>query len=258
MANGSESRPYWSDEVIIFIITTIRNTPYMWDKTHKDYSIRYLKHNFWKNLKWTLEKRFKFRVYTNELARKWLNLASYYRLQQKAIFDANARGAHPEEIKRLEGWKFLKQLKFLPVLQDKNVADSENPFDESAHSDSDENSAALADDQKPAPHDTNSDNPLQLSSEPPRIKARKLDIEEFNIPMEDNDAEIEDTTPITVEPMIDEIHSTPSFHYGMAVAQDVFELDGNLKIDAKMEIMKVIVKYQKQQLHRTVMGLAGS
>ncbi|KAH8359294.1 hypothetical protein KR093_005707, partial [Drosophila rubida] len=178
--------------------------------------------------------------------------------QQKAILDANARGAHPEEVKRLEGWKFLKQLKFLPVVQDKNVLDSENPYDESAHSDSDENSAAPADEQKPADHDKSSDNPLQLSSDLPKIKARKLEIEEFNIPMEDNDAEIEDTTPMTVEPMIDDIQSTPSFHYGMAVAQDVFELEGNLKIDAKMEIMKVIVKYQKQQLHRTVMGLAGS
>ncbi|KAH8311896.1 hypothetical protein KR044_008521, partial [Drosophila immigrans] len=178
--------------------------------------------------------------------------------QQKAILDANARGAHPEEIKRLEGWKFLKQLKFLPCIVDKNVTDSENPYDESAHSDSDENSAAATDDQKPPTHDTNLGNPLQQSADTPKIKARKLEIEEFNIPMEDNDAEIEDTTPMTVEPMIDEIQSTPSFHYGMAVAQDVFELDGNLKIDAKMEIMKVIVKYQKQQLHRTVMGLAGS
>lgn len=128
MSNNTDSRPYWSDEVIVFVITTIRNTPYMWDKTHKDYSIRYLKHNFWKNLRWTLEKRFKFRVYTNELARKWLNLSSYYRLQQKAIFDANARGAQPEEIKRLEGWKFLQQLKFLPIVTyDKNTVDvSEN------------------------------------------------------------------------------------------------------------------------------------
>lgn len=63
---------------------------------------------------------------------------------------------------------------------------------------------------------------------------------------------------MTVEPIMDDIHSTPSFHYGMAIAQDVFELDDNLKIDAKMEIMKVIVKYQKQQLHRTVMSLGGS
>lgn len=120
----NDSRPYWSDEVIVFLITTIRNTPYMWDKTHKDYSIRYLKHNFWKNLRWTLEKRFKLRVYTNELARKWLNLSSYYRMQQKAIYDAKARGAQPEEIKRLEGWKFLHQLKFLPIATyDKNTVD---------------------------------------------------------------------------------------------------------------------------------------
>lgn len=77
--------------------------------------------------------------------------------------------------------------------------------------------------------------------------------------MEDNDEEeIEDTTPINVEPVMDDTHCTPSFHFGMAVAQDVYELDDSLKIDAKMEIMKVIVKYQKQQLHRTVMSLGGS
>lgn len=57
---------------------------------------------------------------------------------------------------------------------------------------------------------------------------------------------------------MDDSHCTPSFHFGMAVAQDVYELDDSLKIDAKMEIMKVIVKYQKQQLHRTVMSLGGS
>lgn len=257
MSSCTDSRPYWSDEVINFVITTIRNTPYMWDKTHKDYSIRYLKHNFWKNLKWTLEKRFKFRAYTNELARKWLNLASYYRLQQKAIFDANARGAQPEEIKRLEGWKFLKQLKFLPfVVYDKNIADNENLYDSVHSDDSDGNSTAPVDEQKPTSVENNSGNPLP--SDRAKIRPRKLEIEEFNVPMEDNDAEIEDTTPMTVEPMIDEIQSTPSFHYGMAVAQDVFELDGTLKIDAKMEIMQVIVKYQKQQLHRTVMSLAGS
>lgn len=76
--------------------------------------------------------------------------------------------------------------------------------------------------------------------------------------MEDNDAEVEETTPIAIEPVIDDVQSTPSFHYGMAVAQDVFELDENLKIDAKMEIMQVIAKYQKKQLHRTVMSLASS
>lgn len=87
----------------------------------------------------------------------------------------------------------------------------------------------------------------------------KPPIEEFNVSMEENDEEeIEDTTPINVEPVMDDPHNTPSFHFGMAIAQDVFELDDNLKIDAKMEIMKVIVKYQKQQLHRTVMSLGGS
>ncbi|XP_034486178.1 uncharacterized protein LOC117790742 [Drosophila innubila] len=262
MSSVNDSRPYWSDEVINFVITTIRNTPYMWDKTHKDYSIRYLKHNFWKNLKWTLEKRFKFRAYTNELARKWLNLASYYRLQQKAIFDANARGAQPEEIKRLEGWKFLKQLKFLPFAHDnKNVSETENLYDSAHSNDSDVNSTTPVDDgdeQKPTSRDNDSSNPLQQCSDRAKIRTRKLEIEEFNVPMEDNDAEIEDITPMSVEPMIDEIQSTPSFHYGMAIAQDVFELDGNLKIDAKMEIMQVIVKYQKQQLHRTVMSLASS
>lgn len=87
---------------------------------------------------------------------------------------------------------------------------------------------------------------------------KQLGIEELNVPMEDNDAEVEETTPIAIEPVIDDVQSTPSFHYGMAIAQDVFELDENLKIDAKMEIMQVIVKYQKKQLHRTVMNLAGS
>ncbi|KAL7727879.1 hypothetical protein ACLKA6_019445 [Drosophila palustris] len=263
MSSVNDSRPYWSDEVINFVIATIRNTPYMWDKTHKDYSIRYLKHNFWKNLKWTLEKRFKFRAYTNELARKWLNLASYYRLQQKAIFDATARGAQPEEIKRLEGWKFLKQLKFLPFVvndNNKNVSESENIYDSAHSDDSDVNSTAPGDEQKPTtPRITDdSGNHLPEPLDRPRIRPRKLEIEEFNVPMEDNDAEIEDTTPMGVEPMIDEIQSTPSFHYGMAIAQEVFELEGNLKIDAKMEIMQVIVKYQKQQLHRTIMSLAGS
>lgn len=87
---------------------------------------------------------------------------------------------------------------------------------------------------------------------------KQVGIEELNVPMEDNDAEVEETTPITIEPVIDDVQSTPSFHYGMAVAQDVFELDENLKIDAKMEIMQVIAKYQKKQLHRTVMSLAGN
>lgn len=100
--------------------------------------------------------------------------------------------------------------------------------------------------------------PTTISSESIYNAPSKPPIEEFNVSMEDNDAEIEDTTPITVEPIMDDIHSTPSFHYGMAIAQDVFELDDSLKIDAKMEIMKVIVKYQKQQLHRTVMSLGGS
>lgn len=88
--------------------------------------------------------------------------------------------------------------------------------------------------------------------------AKQIAIEELNVPMEDIEAEVEETTPIAIEPVIDDTQSTPSFHYGMAIAQDVFELDENLKIDAKMEIMQVIVKYQKQQLHRTVMNLAGS
>ncbi|EDW67782.1 uncharacterized protein [Drosophila virilis] len=260
------SRPYWSDEVIIFVITTIRNTPYMWDKTHKDYSIRYLKHNFWKNLRWTLEKRFKFRAYTNELARKWLNLASYYRLQQKAIFDAKARGAQPEEIKRLEGWKFFQQLKFLPfVVYDKNSVDAENLYD-STHSDDSDNvsSRALEENQAVNEHKTEPGSPLESSSErTPKVQpinksSKQIAIEELNVPMENIEAEVEETTPIAIEPVIDDTQSTPSFHYGMAIAQDVFELDENLKIDAKMEIMQVIVKYQKQQLHRTVMNLAGS
>ncbi|KAH8408001.1 hypothetical protein KR222_009995, partial [Zaprionus bogoriensis] len=170
--------------------------------------------------------------------------------QQKAIFDANARGAQPEEIKRLEGWKFLQHLRFLPVLvYDKHTVDAENLYDSVHSEESDENGAAGGE-RKPS---------TTLCSEPDNSAAKKPPIEEFNVAaMEDDDAEVEDTTPITVEPMVEDIHSTPSFHYGMAVAQDVFELDDSLKIDAKMEIMKVIVKYQKQQLHRTVMHLAGS
>ncbi|XP_032589762.1 uncharacterized protein LOC116804902 [Drosophila mojavensis] len=257
------TRPYWSDEVITFVITTIRNTPYMWDKTHKDYSIRYLKHNFWKNLRWTLEKRYKFRAYTNELARKWLNLASYYRLQQKAIFDANARGAQPEEIKRLEGWKFFQQLKFLPfVVYDKNSVDAENLYDSANTEDSDNVSSGVVEESQinvdsRSPTQSTNDHISQCCSSKENTP-KQVGIEELNVPMEDNDAEVEETTPITIEPVIDDVQSTPSFHYGMAVAQDVFELDENLKIDAKMEIMQVIAKYQKKQLHRTVMSLAGN
>ncbi|EDV92754.1 GH18655 [Drosophila grimshawi] len=235
----------------------------MWDKTHKDFSIRSLKHSFWMNLKYTLEKRFNCRAYTNELARKWLNLLSYYRAQQKAILDANGRGAQPEEIKRLEGWKFFQLMKFLPLGgHDKNGVDVENVYDSTHSEDSDNiSSSAPIDETQASSQYADPGSPFQQSTSKVASKnkaGKQIAIEEFNVPMEDNDIEIEETTSIPLEPMTDGFSSTPSFHYGMAIGQEVFELEENLKIDAKMEIMQVIVKYQKQQLHRTAMNLAGS
>ncbi|XP_017844658.1 uncharacterized protein LOC108601270 [Drosophila busckii] len=256
MANSNDnSRVYWSDEVINFLIGSIRNAPYMWDKSNKDYSTRYLKHNFWKNLRWTLLKRFKFRAYTNELTRKWHNLTSYYRVQQKAIVDANARGAPPEEMRALEGWKFLHQLQFLPYsLHDKST---ENAYDCNTWDDSDARSSmATGEDNQYG------NNPESLFTPKVELRLRdpkKFAIEEFNVPAI-NEPEVEEITPISLEPRIamDNTHNSPNFHYGMAFAQDIYELDDNLKIDAKLEIMKVFVKYQKLQLHQTVMSLADS
>ncbi|XP_023032218.1 uncharacterized protein LOC111518770 [Drosophila willistoni] len=266
----------WTDDVLNFIIKYVQATPYIWNPSNLNFNNKRRKAKFWDDLAKKINSYEEFssknpHLTRDVLSRKWNNMKSYYVAERHRLFTLN-RGENLDDNDDADvdtiAWKFMPAMSFLntrgsrsgrkELKTDPSFANEANPSDGSFELSEDDFEQSL-DPLEAAKSmlEVATEAPTAVSPSTRRTPEITNEIFHFVSNTEDDEDE-QSSSSIKEQEVAAPGHLMPTlssqlptnscYHYAMIIAQDLDQLDEDLKIDAKLEIMQVLAKYKKEHL----------